>query len=154
MFVQIKAVINTLTWTCVQLTCILLTPPGTKALLLLSDPDLQAPSWDSMCYTSHSPFAKPPAALLPIPPIYRWHCSLTPYTRAHTCTSHKKHSHTQQTVNDKLALCGERREKHMAKTSRHSESDQHNIYHSNFIPALSAWDCIFTRTQFLFLSHT
>ncbi len=49
-----------------------------KSSALASRSDLCVP-WNLMCYTS-SLFAKPPAAMLPIPPTYRWQCSLTPYT--------------------------------------------------------------------------
>lgn len=150
-----KAVINTLTWTRMQLICMLLTPPETKALLLLSDPDLQVPSWDSMCYTSHSPFAKPPAALLPIPPTCRWHRSHTPalIVRTHALI-HKKNSHRyngQQMIN---SPCEESREKHMATNINTLRIRRAIFIIQILFQHLSAWDCIFTQTQFLFLSHT
>lgn len=38
-------------------------------------------------------------------------------------------------------------DEHMAKR-QHNRNQMRSVYHSNLIPALAAWDCIFTLSQF------
>lgn len=47
-----KTVINTLTQTCVQLTCVPLILPERKSSTVVFRSDPQVPPWESMCYTS------------------------------------------------------------------------------------------------------
>lgn len=154
---------NTLTWTSMQLTCILLTPPATKARLLPSDPTCRCLPGESMCYTPPPLSAKPPAALLHNPTYLQMAVfpgtmhALTVHTPVLMGLTHMhfhKNIHTYIRTDSKwrLDLWGEQG-KHMAK-HQHAQNETHSIYHSNVMPALSAWDCLFTRTQFLPVSHT